>query len=51
MAAAVRRLLTDRALASRVSRNARAKAERSDWSAVLPQWEALVTAVAEGRTP
>jgi hypothetical protein len=42
MAAAVRRLLTEPALAARLSRNARKTAERHDWHAVLPQWEALL---------
>jgi glycosyltransferase involved in cell wall biosynthesis len=46
MAAAVRRLLTDPALADRLSAKARAKAERHDWPVILPQWEALLTAVA-----
>lgn len=49
MAAAVRRVLTDRALASSLSRNARHKVEQLDWSAILPRWEAIVSAVAEGR--
>jgi glycosyltransferase involved in cell wall biosynthesis len=47
MATAVRRLLTEPALAGRLSRNARQKAERFDWSAILPQWEALLTSVTE----
>lgn len=51
MAAAVRRVLTEPGLAARLSGNARAKAERFDWSAILPQWESLLTAVAEGRAP
>lgn len=42
MAAAVRRVLTEPDLAERLSRNARAKAEGCDWSAVLPQWEELL---------
>lgn len=49
MAAAVRRILTEPGLAERLSRNARKKAEQFDWSVILPQWEALLTAVAEGR--
>ncbi|MCL4441282.1 MAG: glycosyltransferase family 4 protein [Firmicutes bacterium] len=48
MAAAVRRILTEPGLAERLSRNARQKAEQFDWSLILPQWEALLTAVAEG---
>ena len=42
MAAAVRRLLTEPALAARLSPNARHKAEQHDWAVVLPQWEALL---------
>jgi glycosyltransferase involved in cell wall biosynthesis len=50
MAAAVRRILTEPGLAERLSRNARRKAEQFDWSIILPQWEALLTSVAEERT-
>lgn len=39
MAAAVRRILMEPALAERLSINARAKAEQYDWAVVLPQWE------------
>jgi glycosyltransferase involved in cell wall biosynthesis len=46
MAAAVRRILTEPGLAERLSRNARAKAEQFDWSAILPQWERLLSDVA-----
>jgi len=42
MATAVRRVLTEPRLAERLSRNARAKATRHDWSVVLPQWEQLL---------
>lgn len=49
MAAAVRRILTEPGLAERLSRNARKTAEQFDWSVILPQWEALLTDVAEGR--
>ena len=45
MAAAVRRILTETGLAARLSHHARAKAERMDWSVVLPQWESLIRAV------
>jgi glycosyltransferase involved in cell wall biosynthesis len=41
MTQAVRRLLTEHGLAARLSRHARAKVEPFDWSAVLPQWEAI----------
>jgi glycosyltransferase involved in cell wall biosynthesis len=47
MAAAVRRILLEPGLASRLSQNARRKAEQFDWSIILPQWEELLTAVAE----
>jgi glycosyltransferase involved in cell wall biosynthesis len=45
MAAAIARILTDRALAATLSRNARAKAEALDWSAILPQWISLFSAL------
>ena len=48
MAAAVERILRDPALASSLSRCARAKAEAFDWSAVLPRWESLLEDVAAG---
>ncbi len=47
MAAAVRRILTEPGLAARLSANARKKAERYDWSVVLPQWEALINELIE----
>ena len=48
MAGAIRRLLTEPGLAERLSRRARAKASQFDWTIVRPQWETLLTAVAEG---
>lgn len=45
MAAAVTWILTEPGLAARLSANARKKAERYDWSVVLPQWEALIEKV------
>jgi glycosyltransferase involved in cell wall biosynthesis len=48
MAAAVRRVLREPALAERLSRNARRNVEPYDWSAVLPTWERLFLTVAEG---
>ena len=45
MASAVRRILTEPRLAEHLSRNARVKAEQFDWSAILPQWEAILTHV------
>ena len=49
MAAAVARLLADRALAARLSSNARRRAEALDWSRLLPEWEELLRGSA--RTP
>jgi len=51
MTAAVSRILTEPALVERLSQNARKKAEQCDWSAILPQWDSLLTTVAEGRRP
>ncbi len=48
MAAAVRRILTEPALAERLSRNARKKVESFDWSLILPQWESLFAGVGAG---
>jgi glycosyltransferase involved in cell wall biosynthesis len=44
MAGAVRRILSDPDLAERLSRNGRQKVEAFDWSAVLPQWESVLSA-------
>lgn len=41
MAAAVQRLVSDSELCERLSRNARALAESSDWSAVRGRWEVV----------
>jgi glycosyltransferase involved in cell wall biosynthesis len=49
MAASVRRVLTEPGLAEKLSSNARQKAEQFDWSIILPQWEALLTRVAQGK--
>jgi len=46
MTAAVSRLLAEPALAARLSQNGREKAERCDWSVVLPQWDELFRSVA-----
>lgn len=48
MAAAVRRILKEPALAERLSGNARSKAERFDWNVVLPQWESLLASAVNG---
>lgn len=45
MADAVVRLVGDAELGRRLSRNGRRLAERSDWSEVRPQWEALFAGV------
>jgi glycosyltransferase involved in cell wall biosynthesis len=42
MAQAVRRLIAEPFLAERISRNARAKAERWDWAQILPRWQSLL---------
>jgi glycosyltransferase involved in cell wall biosynthesis len=42
MVEAVRRVLNNRALAARLSLNARQKAEAYDWAHVLPRWETLL---------
>jgi glycosyltransferase involved in cell wall biosynthesis len=42
MAAAVERVVGEPALAHKLSRNARALAERCDWSLVLSEWEHLL---------
>jgi glycosyltransferase involved in cell wall biosynthesis len=42
MAAAVRRFLTDPALAESLSTGARNKAEQYDWSMIMPQWTVLI---------
>jgi glycosyltransferase involved in cell wall biosynthesis len=44
MSAAIGRLLSDSALAARLSRAARARAESFDWSVILPQWQELLAA-------
>lgn len=49
MAAAVRRILTEPGLAEKLSTNARKKAERFDWSAILQQWEKILTEVISSR--
>jgi glycosyltransferase involved in cell wall biosynthesis len=48
MAGAVRRILKDEALATRLSRNSRQTAEKFDWSKSLPKWETLIASVARG---
>lgn len=50
MTNAVLRVLRDPALADRVSRQARSKAESMDWGVVLPRWEALFSDVARSST-
>ena len=50
MADAVQRTLNDVSLAARLSGTARAHAERSDWTAVLPQWTSLLRGLASVTT-
>jgi glycosyltransferase involved in cell wall biosynthesis len=45
MASAVRRILTEQDLSAYLSENSRVKASEFDWSAILPQWEALFSKV------
>ena len=45
MADAIRRILTDPELTLNLSRNARQKACRFDWSVVLPRWHRFLTSV------
>lgn len=45
MATAITRILGNGALAARLSKAARETAMRYDWSAILPQWEALLERV------
>jgi glycosyltransferase involved in cell wall biosynthesis len=49
MASAVRRVLTEATLAAKLGQNARQKAEQFDWSAILPQWERILTDAANER--
>jgi glycosyltransferase involved in cell wall biosynthesis len=46
MVSAVRTVLGEAGLSGRLSRNARAKAERFGWSAVLPEWDGLLCGLA-----
>jgi len=47
MARAVSRILTEPGLAERLSADGRQLAERFEWSAILPEWQALLAAVKE----
>ena len=51
MADAVRRLLTDRDLARRLSLNARRKAENFDWSNIFPEWKRLLETIVKRQLP
>jgi glycosyltransferase involved in cell wall biosynthesis len=48
MAAEVRRLLTDGALAKRIQAASLNKVRRFDWGTVLPQWQRILTSAAQG---
>jgi glycosyltransferase involved in cell wall biosynthesis len=50
MAAAVRRILRDPALAARLSEQGRQRAAGCDWSVVLPRWEELFLRVSGSRS-
>ena len=47
MSAAIRRIISEPGLSEKLSRSAREKAERFDWSRILPQWESLLIAAQE----
>lgn len=47
MASAIKNILMESNLAENISRNARRKVEKFDWSVILPQWEALFSGVIE----
>ena len=49
MAVAIQRVLSGSDRAEQLSSNARRSVEHHDWSVVLPQWQALLAAVAEGK--
>ncbi len=49
MAEAVRRLFVEPGLAASLSRNGRLKAEKFDWSHILPEWETMIREAAKGR--
>jgi glycosyltransferase involved in cell wall biosynthesis len=51
MAAAVHRVLSEAPLAERLSAMGRARAERADWSVVLPQWEGVFAAASRKEVP
>ncbi len=54
MAAAVRRVLDEPGLAARLSARGRERAERQDWSVMLPRWEVLFSSAfgrREARSP
>ncbi|MBX3329349.1 MAG: glycosyltransferase family 4 protein [Nitrospira sp.] len=50
MARAVRRLVSEKGTAERLSRNGRRKVDQFDWSAILPKWEQLFTDFSEKHT-
>lgn len=50
MVAAIEQILSDSALAGRLSENGRKKAESFDWSIILPQWDRLLESVIEGES-
>ena len=46
MAQAIRRIIAEPELARQLSENAQREAQRFDWRAILPEWEALFRQVA-----
>jgi glycosyltransferase involved in cell wall biosynthesis len=48
MARAIQRVLCEKGLAERISRNARHKVEQVDWKQILPKWEELFTSIVQG---
>ena len=50
MANAVRRILNEPKLSEQLSRKARTKAERFDFSAIVPQWQQLLTSIREPKS-
>jgi glycosyltransferase involved in cell wall biosynthesis len=47
MSFAIKRVLIDQRLATKLSVNGRRKVERFDWSIVLPKWEQLLNSIVE----
>jgi len=50
MTRAIERILTENELAEKLSANARLKAEKFDWSILLPEWELLFQKLSQDDT-